>query len=120
MAFADGRVNRRYGRDSWRPGSLRVCAITVYVGSLLRNKSRLSARSYFKCLAWDFLCDFISSPSYDVLLLPDPPSFTFFQLSSLVRARVLCDTGPWAASASPGYAISHYTALKSPTTGLGW
>ena len=28
----------------------------------------LSARPYFKCSAWNFLCDLISSPSYDVLV----------------------------------------------------
>ena len=33
----------------------------------------LSAHPYSKCSAWNFLCDFTSSPSYDVLLLPVPP-----------------------------------------------
>ena len=42
-------------------------------------------------LTQNFLCALISSSSYNVLLL------TFFQLPSLVRARVPCDTGPSAS-----------------------
>ena len=45
----------------------------------------------FKCLTWNFLCDFISSPSYDVLVsdifASSLESFTFFWRPSLVRAK---------------------------------
>ena len=55
----------------------------------------LSAHPYFKCSAWNFIMDLISSPSYDVLmsatLANSSISFTFFQLPSLVRARVPSD-----------------------------
>ena len=37
------------------------------------ESTSLSDRCYFKCSAQNFLCDLISSPSYDVLLLPVPP-----------------------------------------------
>ena len=54
----------------------------------------ISTCPHLKCSFQNFLCDITSSPSYDVLLLPVLLNLlTFFLCSTLVRARVLSDTG---------------------------
>ena len=59
----------------------------------------------------NFLCDIISSPSYDVLasviFASSPVSFIFSQLPPLVRARVLSDTGASRVGSHLPYVMSH-------------
>ena len=59
----------------------------------------------------NFLCDIISSPSYDVLasviFASSPVSFIFSQLPPLVRARVLSDTGASRVGSHLPYGMSH-------------
>ena len=75
----------------------------------------ISTCTHLKCSVQNFLCDIISSPSYDMLLLPVLLNLlTFFLCSTLVRARVLSDTGVSNSCLLCRHYISSPSKVTSP------